>query len=184
MKYRTIVADPPWPYERFGGFNGQPGRPRREVIRELPYESMNLADIAAIPIVDLADPAGANIFMWTTNRYLPDAFNVMRAWGAIYRQMLVWFKTGTNPLTGSIAPTACEYLLFGRIGAGAPLAARMTTPLITTKRPGPNQHSRKPDVWIDEIERVSPGPYAELFARRARFGWDYWGDQSLETVQL
>lgn len=34
------------------------------------------------------------------------------------------------------------------------------------------------------VERVSPGPYVELFARRARFGWDYWGDQSLGTATM
>jgi N6-adenosine-specific RNA methylase IME4 len=45
-------------------------------------------------------------------------------------------------------------------------------------------HSRKPDAWLDLIERVSPGPYVELFARRARFGWDYWGDESLGTAEL
>jgi N6-adenosine-specific RNA methylase IME4 len=34
------------------------------------------------------------------------------------------------------------------------------------------------------VEQVSPGPYLELFARRARFGWDYWGDESLNTAEF
>jgi N6-adenosine-specific RNA methylase IME4 len=34
------------------------------------------------------------------------------------------------------------------------------------------------------VERASPGPYLELFARRARFGWDYYGDESLQTAQV
>jgi N6-adenosine-specific RNA methylase IME4 len=46
------------------------------------------------------------------------------------------------------------------------------------------EHSAKPDLFIDLIERMSPGPYVELFARRARFGWDTWGDQSLGTAAL
>lgn len=46
------------------------------------------------------------------------------------------------------------------------------------------EHSRKPDAFLDIVEQVSPGPYLELFARRARFGWDYWGDQSLGTAEL
>lgn len=45
-------------------------------------------------------------------------------------------------------------------------------------------HSEKPEAFVDLVERVSPGPYVELFARRARFGWDYWGDQSLGTANL
>jgi N6-adenosine-specific RNA methylase IME4 len=46
------------------------------------------------------------------------------------------------------------------------------------------EHSAKPDAMLDMVESVSPGPYVELFARRARFGWDYWGDQSLGTAEL
>jgi N6-adenosine-specific RNA methylase IME4 len=45
-------------------------------------------------------------------------------------------------------------------------------------------HSAKPEAFIDMVEQVSPGPYVELFARRARFGWDYWGDQSLGTAEM
>jgi N6-adenosine-specific RNA methylase IME4 len=41
-----------------------------------------------------------------------------------------------------------------------------------------------PDAILDMIEQVSPGPYLELFARRARFGWDYWGDESLGTAEM
>jgi N6-adenosine-specific RNA methylase IME4 len=46
------------------------------------------------------------------------------------------------------------------------------------------EHSAKPDAFLDLVEQVSPGPYVELFARRARFGWDYWGDQSLGTAEM
>lgn len=49
---------------------------------------------------------------------------------------------------------------------------------------GGKVHSAKPDAALDLIERVSPGPYVELFARRARFGWDYFGDESLGTAEM
>jgi N6-adenosine-specific RNA methylase IME4 len=45
-------------------------------------------------------------------------------------------------------------------------------------------HSAKPEAFLDMVEQVSPGPYVEMFARRARFGWDYWGDQSLGTAEM
>jgi N6-adenosine-specific RNA methylase IME4 len=45
-------------------------------------------------------------------------------------------------------------------------------------------HSEKHDGFLDMVEQVSPGPYVELFARRARFGWDYWGNQSLGTAEM
>jgi hypothetical protein len=46
------------------------------------------------------------------------------------------------------------------------------------------QHSAKPECFLDHIEASCPGPYLELFARRARFGWDYWGDESLGTAEM
>lgn len=36
-------------------------------------------------------------------------------------------------------------------------------------------HSEKPPAFLDLVERVSPGPYVELFARAPRLGWDSWG---------
>jgi N6-adenosine-specific RNA methylase IME4 len=45
-------------------------------------------------------------------------------------------------------------------------------------------HSAKPEAFLDLVEQVSPGPYAELFARRDRLGWDTWGDESLGTAEL
>ena len=37
------------------------------------------------------------------------------------------------------------------------------------------RHSVKPAAFFDMVERVSPGPYLELFARNPRLGWDHWG---------
>ena len=36
-------------------------------------------------------------------------------------------------------------------------------------------HSEKPALFCDLIERMSPGPFVELFARSPRLGWDSWG---------
>jgi N6-adenosine-specific RNA methylase IME4 len=45
-------------------------------------------------------------------------------------------------------------------------------------------HSAKPDCFYDMVERVTPGPHVEMFARRARFGWAYWGNESLGTASM
>ena len=37
-------------------------------------------------------------------------------------------------------------------------------------------HSAKPALFADLVERMSPGPYVELFARAPRLGWDSWGN--------
>jgi N6-adenosine-specific RNA methylase IME4 len=97
MKYRTIVADPPWPYPE--GFNGFGER------RELPYDTMAIEDIAALPVATLAAP-GAHLYVWTTNRYLPEAIGIVEMWGFSYSATLVWAKPpGQKGLGGRFAIT-------------------------------------------------------------------------------
>ena len=183
-KYRTIVADPPWAYE---GFATAPGGERRRglppKVGALPYGAMTVENIQGLPVAQLADSTGARVFMWTTNRYLPESFGVLDTWGFAYAQTLTWHKTGNpSPFGGSVAPIHAEFLLVATRGK-VPVIERWPTSVVAANKPR-DEHSRKPDVFLDIIERVSPGPYLELFARRARFGWDYAGDGSLGTVEL
>lgn len=177
--YRTVVADPPWAYpEGFATRSRTPGKwtgPVRHY--ELPYQSMTLDEIRALPISELAQK-DARLFLWTTNRYLPDAFSVVEAWGFKYRQTLTWKKL--DGLSGSVAPNS-EFLLVGARGAPGVLAR---LPNAVIERSQTKEHSRKPEVFLDLIEQVSPGPYLELFARRQRLGWDTWGNQALEHVEM
>ncbi len=172
--YRTIVADPPWQYDAFPMGHGD-----GFVTRELPYNGMALPEIAALPVADYADPAGAALFLWTTNAYLDEAFDVMTAWGFKYRQTLVWRKTNPHPVGGSLASNA-EFLLVGRRGAHR-WTGRWPSAVIDAPS---REHSQKPEVFMDLIEGCSPGPYFEMFSRRARIGWDTWGNQSLGHVEL
>ena len=36
---------------------------------------------------------------------------------------------------------------------------------------------------VDLIERCSPGPYLEMFARGDREGWDMWGNQATDDYE-
>ena len=40
-----------------------------------------------------------------------------------------------------------------------------------------SRHSVKPEEAYSRIERVSPGPRLEMFARAERPGWDVWGNE-------
>lgn len=192
MKYATIVADPPWDHS--DGYVTQSRTPlgkRVNGVRErltdvnpgahrslsLPYPSMKLDEIRALPVCDLAEK-DARLFLWTTNRYLPDAFSVVEAWGFNYRQTLTWKKL--DGLSGSVAPNS-EFLLVAARGAPG-LLSRLPNAVI--ERSQTKTHSRKPDLFNDLIEQVSPGPYLELFARRQRLGWDTWGNEALEHVEM
>lgn len=183
MRYRTIVADPPWAYEE--GYATMPGNARRtgHVTKRqpLPYALMTLDEIRGLPVVSLA-AKDAHLFLWTTNRYLPDAFSVLSAWGFSYRQTLVWHKTGNpSPFGGSVAPNHAEYLLVAERGSPKN-QGRLPSSVIAA--PKPYRHSQKPECFIDNIEVVAPGPYLEMFSRRARLGWDTWGDEALEHVEI
>jgi N6-adenosine-specific RNA methylase IME4 len=177
--FRTIVADPPWEYE---GFASDPtsGRGLSDEMREkiqqsdLPYPSMAVAEIAALPVRASADD-GCRLFLWTTNRYLREAFDIMAEWGFRYKQTVVWRKTGNpSPFGGSIAPNHAEFLLVGARGA-VPVLARLPSNVVDA--PAQRRHSAKPLSFLDAVEQVSPGPYLELFARQPRLGWTVWGNE-------
>jgi N6-adenosine-specific RNA methylase IME4 len=154
------------------------------LLEGLPYGSMDLAAIAALPVQSFA-AKDCRLFLWTTNRYLRLAFDVLEAWGFEYRQTLVWRKTGNpNPWVAHIAPNHAEYLLVGVIGKPERLSTFPSSVLSIDTNPAKAAHSQKPEAWLDYIEQASPAPRLEMFSRRARFGWDYWGDESLGTVEL
>jgi len=179
-KYRTIVADPPWDHSDGYGiregwyFTGGVGQ------RRLPYAAMSMAEIKALPVGDLG-AADCRVFMWTTNRYLPESFGVLEAWGFDYCQTLVWHKTNASPFSGSVAHGSAEFILVGTRGA-VEVIRKMPSSVLAFGHQ--HNHSRKPEMFLDWFEQVSPGPYLELFARRQRLGWDTWGDEALEHVEM
>lgn len=184
-EYRTIVADPPWEYpEGFALGTGHLERGDRGgvEVRPLPYPSLPVRDICALPITRLA-ARDCRLFLWTTNRYLRSGFTVMRCWGFSYRQTLVWHKTTMN-LPAHVAPNSAEFVLVGVRGKPARLVTLPSAVIATTRGGTEPQHSVKPECWLDHFERVSPGPYLELFARRQRLGWDTWGNEAHNHVGL
>lgn len=185
-RYRTIVADPPWPYpdDKRGwgigvGADSWRGNQRR---KKMPYQSMTLDAIRALPVSDLSD-AAAHLYIWTTNRHLHEAFHVAEAWGFRHAQTLVWAKSPLGSFLGGAYRSNVEFVLFCRRGTLA-TQSRSTTAWFNWSRVGAGAHSRKPEAFLDLVEQVSPGPYVELFARRDRLGWDTWGNESLGTAEM
>jgi N6-adenosine-specific RNA methylase IME4 len=187
VKYRTIVADPPWAYD--GGFPSHIGGrvslgKGGTTSKPLPYGSMSLEHIKALDVRGMADPHGAFLWLWTTNRYLRAGFDVLEAWGFDYIQTFVWVKDRRNPFAASLAPNHAEFALVGRRGGAKRIGTAASNVLDVAVNPNKVAHSTKPDAFLDLVETVSPGPYLEMFARRARFGWDYWGNESLQTAEV
>lgn len=185
MTFRCIVADPPWPFQWSAG---KGGRRRRET--ELGYRTMTVDEIAALPVVDLAAPEGAYLFLWATDEMYREgeAVRVARAWGfEPCSPTIIWSKPNFG--LGTFPRPSHEPLLVCRRGKPAPFRVNNAPSvqqwaLVRASHNGGRVHSAKPDGALDLIERACDGPYVELFARRARFGWSYWGDQSLGTVEV
>jgi N6-adenosine-specific RNA methylase IME4 len=176
--YATIVADPPWRYEQSRIVTTAKSAETRPEA-DAQYPTMTIDELCALDVGGLAAD-DAHLYVWTTNPILPHAFEVVEAWGFTYRTLLTWRKLGTLGM-GYYFRGETEHVLF---------ATRGKAPIPPDKRlrnwfEAPRQgHSVKPDLFLDRVEQVSPGPWIEMFARRARFGWDYWGNESLGTAEL
>ena len=177
MKYRTIVADPPWDHSDGTGVTWGNGTSDTHTT-VVPYECLSVEDICDIPISLLAEK-DAPLYLWTTNRYLRDAYYVTEAWGFTVTKPLVWCKEPMGfmgrPYTSSV-----EFVLFARRGVLRHKADAGRQWWVWPR----GAHSAKPEAFLDIVETVSPGPYLELFARRQRLGWDTWGNEALQHVEI
>ena len=178
-RYRTIVADPPWDYsDGRPGWSWRNGRPSG-IDRPFDYGFMSLGQIADLGVTRVID-RDAHLYLWTTQRYIRDAFWIADAWRFRVSCVLVWCKAPTGFNVGGTYMNSVEFVLFCRRGT---LKAKTKMPTQWFQWPR-TEHSNKPDAFLDMVEQVSPGPYLELFARRQRLGWDTWGNEALEHVAM
>lgn len=153
--------------------------------RDLDFQSMTVEEIKKMPIKKLAAD-NAHLYLWTTNGYLPHAFEVISSWGFNYSTTLVWAK---NPMGGGLGGTyriTTEFLLFATRG-NLRAKERHTGTWFNVKRDYKNGypcHSKKPAFFHELIERISPAPYLELFAREERKGWDVYGNEVVNSIAL
>ncbi len=186
VKYRTIVADPPWKKPDTGahthssrGHWDTGSRSMAGIPSVTPYPQMEIYEIEALPIPEVADD-DAHLYLWTFGPYVPEAYRLVRAWGFQASALLTGCKKPMGlGFGGAFVPTT-EHVLFARRGRDI-RHGRADSTWFEFKR-GP--HSAKPDAFLDLVEQVSPGPYLELFARRQRLGWDTWGNEALCHVDM
>lgn len=173
-RYGAILADPPW---RFTNRTGKVGPEHRRLRR---YRTMTAEEIATLPVARLACPQ-SHLYLWCPNALVREGLAVLEAWGFTYKTNLVWLKVRKDGGpdgrgVGFYFRNVTELLLFGVRGRLRTLAPgrRQVNVLMTRKE----EHSRKPTEVYDLVQRCSPGPYLELFARQRVPGWDAWGDEA------
>lgn len=180
MRYRTIVADPPWQITMKMGAGG-----RRARATEVPYSFMSLDEIMALPVDELAEDA-AHLYLWATRRNFREgiAAAVARAWGFEPCGEIIWGLR--NPGMGGFNGNGHEPVLLAARGGLPWPKDHLPVGVSLWRQPYANGkiHSAKPEAFLDIVEQVSPGPRLEMFARRNRLGWDTWGNEALEHVTL
>ena len=168
--YRCIVADPPWRLDT--GPDEMHGTIERGH-DHLSYDQMSIDAIRALEVGQLAAP-DAHLYLWTTNRYIEDAYGIARAWGFKPSALLVWCKNPRGIGLGDTFRQTAEFVLFARRGS---LPARRIVERTWFEWPR-GAHSVKPHAFYSLVESVTPPPYLDLFARRARKDWTVWGAEA------
>jgi N6-adenosine-specific RNA methylase IME4 len=198
---QTICADPPWPFgdKLPGASRGAAKNYRVQTIDDI---CSFLNDPAngferdpdtgkTLPIHDCLAP-DCRLFLWRVASMQLEALAVMRAWGFTLKTEVVWAKLsrGSDATAwdaeepdpddklhfgmGRTTRAAHETCLVGVRGKPERLAANIRDVFFAPYE----LHSRKPETFYMEIvEKISPGPYLELFARNRRAGWISLGDE-------
>lgn len=193
QRYSTLVVDPPWSYnDKLGAANsgwsateGQIKSGMYPGVRGAAahYDTLPVDKIAELPVAGLLEP-NAHVYIWTTNAFMDEAYDLAKAWGVVPKTVLTWVKTKAK-IEEPEAPEDCafgmgfyyrgttEHVLFCVRGSLKPLVHNARNVVFAPRL----AHSEKPDAFYDLVERVSPGPRVDLFARKSRPGWDVWGNE-------
>jgi N6-adenosine-specific RNA methylase IME4 len=164
-RYGVIYADPPW---RFEPYSRETGMDRAA---DNHYETEEVEAICTMTVPAANDCV---LFLWATAPMLPQALQVMKAWGFTYKSHVVWAKDHVG--TGYWFRNKHELLLVGTKGSvPAPAPGSQYASVIEATV---QEHSKKPEAFAEIIEDIFPNvPALEMFARKKRLGWDVWGSE-------
>lgn len=157
--FSVIYADPPWDY-----------------MGELAvgYPCMSVKEICEMPINQIATD-DAVLFMWCSSSLLPEALEVVNAWGFNFKTSAVWDKDFSGQ--GTYFRQGHEVLMIATKGCvpEVPYDARPSSVLKFKRR----EHSRKPDELYQIINRMYPElNKVELFCRgEPAQHWTGWGNE-------
>jgi N6-adenosine-specific RNA methylase IME4 len=159
-KMGCIVVDPSWPMRN-----------------ALPYMAIDLGNLKNLPIPDLAAER-CHLHMWTLpNRHHLLAYDIIEHWGFRPVSEFVWVKPSLG--RGSYWRMSHETLVTAVRSENDRFEDRWLRSWLEAPR---GRHSEKPDVVRALIERASPGPRLELFARKRVTGWYAWGHEIADSL--
>jgi N6-adenosine-specific RNA methylase IME4 len=158
--FACIYADPPWAYSNQG----------TRASTHTHYATMTVEAIAALPVAALAAPQ-CHLHLWTTNAFLFECPKILEAWGFEFKSSFIWAKPTMG--MGNYWRSSHEFLLLG-VKGGMTAKDRSLKSWLQASR---GAHSAKPEWVRDAVERLSPGPYLELFGRTRVPNWTVFGNE-------
>lgn len=161
--YSIIYADPPWEYRNASTDNAAEKR----------YPTMPTPEICdLLKKLEVETTKDAALFLWSTNALLPDALEVIKAWGFEYKSNMVWVKN--THAGGFYIQGYHELLLIATKGTLKPAITFKS--VIESKR---GRHSEKPPLYAMIETMWANQRYIELFAREVedRENWTFWGGE-------
>jgi N6-adenosine-specific RNA methylase IME4 len=181
MKYSIIYADPPWKYLWGEGKEGGHFAPEKH------YPTLSVDELCEFDVKAISNKNSV-LALWATSPCLPDAIKVMNSWGFKYKTVLfVWIKQNPRSLTvvtgpGSYTRSAAEYILLGMRGHIKRISTEVIPQVVFAPR---GRHSEKPGVFRDYlISLFGDLPRVELFARYAAPGWDVFGNEVQNSIDV
>jgi len=164
--FDVIVIDPPWQY----GTKYSPESPMGRVAN--PYPEMNQTELIKLQIPSKGD---CIIWLWTTNAFMKDAYELLEEWGFVPKTILTWNKV--NMGVGYWLRNVTEHCILAVKGSPIWQNKKYST-LITEKR---TSHSTKPKAFYEMVDEICVGRKLDFFARKKRKGWQVFGDEVKEN---
>lgn len=179
-KYGVICADPPWRQAKGGKKAVRP----KSSGEKLEYPTLSLAEIERHLYLALYHvEKNSVLFLWTIEKYLPEAEKLAKKLGYKLHSRMVWDKVTGIPAAFTIR-FGHEYLLYMWRGKFLPVAKEERGKIHSIFREQVKQHSQKPEIAYQIIERLYPDENKlEMYARSKRQGWDVWGNEVESDIE-
>lgn len=135
--FDTIVIDIPWPMQKIE-------RSCRLNQVGFDYPVMSIEDIKSLNI-PCAD--NSHVWLWTTQKFLPIAFDCLKAWNLKYVCTFVWHKPGGFQVVG-LPQYNTEFALYARRGTPTFTTTKAFSTCFNAPR---GKHSEKPIEFYDMV---------------------------------
>jgi N6-adenosine-specific RNA methylase IME4 len=167
-KYHVIAIDPPWAYNEKGGFSSDDydANSNRGAVD---YPTMTVEQIKKIELPTADDCV---LFLWTTHAFLKDSFEILEHWGFDYKATIVWDKVKMG--LGRTIRMQVEFCLLAVKGKPIINGSAERDIIMEPRR----EHSRKPEVFYQMVERMCIGNKLDFFSRQQRSNWEHYGAET------